>query len=402
MPFPPGVQTVTLTAGAAGYRTLDGAPYQGTIRLTPSVPRVTSAEHGVIALGAENITLGASGEFSKTLLATDAAGFSPSGWTYRVDEEFTNAPGRAYNISLPAAAPTVALTALSPVASSAGTVSSPAVLSVNGSTGIVVLGAADVGAEAVGTAAAAVAAHSAGTTGVHGIADTGLLETTAGATAKVAAHAGVTSSVHGIADTLVLETQSGAASKVSVHAVAADPHGDRAYVSSVFATQATVATLNGYVDDTITRVSAIEQGTAFLSALNVAGNAQVVGNLTVTDFVKGYRFRVSGSSLDLEATGTDLIVSNWSGTGFNGTQRSYFRLSADAQNVQVAGKVEFVDGLYGATKHVLDGAANTAGFFGASPTGRPTVAGSRGGNAALASLLTALAGLGLVVDSTTA
>jgi hypothetical protein len=42
------------------------------------------------------------------------------------------------------------------------------------------------------------------------------------------------------------------------------------------------------------------------------------------------------------------------------------------------------------------------GFFNASPVVKPTVAGSRGGNAALASLITALANLGLVADSTSA
>lgn len=39
------------------------------------------------------------------------------------------------------------------------------------------------------------------------------------------------------------------------------------------------------------------------------------------------------------------------------------------------------------------------GFFAASPVAKPTVTGSRGGNAALASLLTALANLGLITDS---
>jgi hypothetical protein len=43
-----------------------------------------------------------------------------------------------------------------------------------------------------------------------------------------------------------------------------------------------------------------------------------------------------------------------------------------------------------------------AGFFNTAPASKPTVTGSRGGNAALASLLTALAGLGLLTDSTTA
>lgn len=42
------------------------------------------------------------------------------------------------------------------------------------------------------------------------------------------------------------------------------------------------------------------------------------------------------------------------------------------------------------------------GFYNTAPVAKPTVTGSRGGNAALASLLTALAGQGLVTDSSTA
>lgn len=361
MPFPDGVQAVTLTAGASGYRTLDGEAYQGTLRFTPSVSRVVSAEHGVIALGPVNVTLSASGGFTETLLAIDADGFSPSGWTYRVDEEFTNAPGRAYNISLPASAATVALTALSPVDSTTGTVSSPAVLSVNGETGVVMLTAADVDADPEGTASTAVAAHSADTTDVHGIPNTSLLETAAGATAKVTAHS-----------------------------AAIDPHADRAYADSTFATitvvntltgtvttlSGTVSTLNGFVNDCLARVAAIEQGSAFLSGLNVDGDAQIAnGNLTVTDFVKGYRFRTDGSALDLEATGVDLLFSNWSGSGFNGTQRSYARLSADALNTQWAGKFESVAALYGAAVHTLDPTTGIASLGGKNGLGAIRLAG---------------------------
>ena len=42
---------------------------------------------------------------------------------------------------------------------------------------------------------------------------------------------------------------------------------------------------------------------------------------------------------------------------------------------------------------------STAGFFNAAAVSKPTVTGSRGGNAALASALTALANLGLITDS---
>lgn len=48
------------------------------------------------------------------------------------------------------------------------------------------------------------------------------------------------------------------------------------------------------------------------------------------------------------------------------------------------------------------GTAGQMGFNGSAAVAKPTITGSRGGNAALASLLTALALYGLIVDSTTA
>jgi hypothetical protein len=45
---------------------------------------------------------------------------------------------------------------------------------------------------------------------------------------------------------------------------------------------------------------------------------------------------------------------------------------------------------------------STIGFFGTEPgTARPTITGAKGGNAALTSLLSALAAMGLITDSTT-
>ncbi|MDX3637679.1 hypothetical protein PV728_47415 [Streptomyces europaeiscabiei] len=177
----------------------------------------------------------------------------------------------------------------------------------------------------------------------------------------------------GYADTAAAGAQSAAATdattKVAAHTVASDPHGDRAHAASQFATitvintltgtvttlQGTVTALDGFVDDALTRIAAVEDGTATLDALNVAGNALVSnGDLTVRDLDKGYRFRRGGGALDLEATGADLIVSNWSGSGFDGTQRSYDRYSADALNVQHAGKREYVNALYGDVIHTID------------------------------------------------
>jgi hypothetical protein len=201
-----------------------------------------------------------------------------------------------------------------------------------------------------------------------------------------------------------------ATTTVGVHAAAVDPHGDRSWSDSKFATITNLGTLNAavtdldeFVQDCLTRVAAIEQGTAWLSGLNVDGDAHVAnGDLTVSDVTKGYRFRRGGSALDLEATGADLILSNWSGTGFNGTQRSYDRYSADALNVQHAGKREFVSALYGATVHVIDPDGNKLGFHGKPSVAQQAVTGSRTDGSALASLLTALDALGLIDDQTTA
>ncbi|MGK9463924.1 hypothetical protein ACSLFT_28420 [Streptomyces sp. G6] len=132
------------------------------------------------------------------------------------------------------------------------------------------------------------------------------------------------------------------------------------------------------------------------------GTVTITGDLTVQGTGKAYRFRRGGSALDLEATGVDLLVSNWSGTNFDGTQRAYDRYSADAMNVQHAGKREYVAGLYGAAVHTLDPAGNTLGFHGAAPVAQQTVTGSRTDGTALANLLTALDALGLIVDGSSA
>lgn len=55
------------------------------------------------------------------------------------------------------------------------------------------------------------------------------------------------------------------------------------------------------------------------------------------------------------------------------------------------------------TLRLRSGAASgRIGFYGATPAVKPTVSGSRGGNAALTDLLAELATLGLITDSTTA
>ncbi|MFM9566104.1 hypothetical protein [Streptomyces turgidiscabies] len=105
MSFPPGVQTVTLT----GRQTLadgDGNPLP--LRIRPVPARVVSAEHGVVVDGeAVVVKPNDAGQWSKTFVATDAEGCTPTGWTYRVETG-----NYALHISLPHTLGTVDLSEL--------------------------------------------------------------------------------------------------------------------------------------------------------------------------------------------------------------------------------------------------------------------------------------------------
>lgn len=51
-------------------------------------------------------------------------------------------------------------------------------------------------------------------------------------------------------------------------------------------------------------------------------------------------------------------------------------------------------------KGAVDGTTTTLGFYGATPSAKPTITGSRAGNAALADLITKLETQGILTDST--
>ncbi|MFF7161712.1 hypothetical protein ACFZBP_10085 [Streptomyces sp. NPDC008086] len=106
MPLPAGVETVTVSSGEP-LTLPDGTPMQGRLVFTgPSM--VTIGEDDLILGGTAEVTL-VDGEFTVSLVATDATGMSPTGWTYRVQAVLTNAPGWTRYISLPKATPTVIL-----------------------------------------------------------------------------------------------------------------------------------------------------------------------------------------------------------------------------------------------------------------------------------------------------
>jgi hypothetical protein len=142
--------------------------------------------------------------------------------------------------------------------------------------------------------------------------------------------------------------------------------------------------------------------------------------------VGGAAGTASGLTVNRNSSGNTVVANNTAngGTGFAGTLNDTTSVvlagfvGAEANprvKLDLGSKMSFGPG--GATAvdtNLYRGAAGQLktdndlaivgkiGFNGTAPAAKPTVSGSRGGNAALASLLTALAGLGLITDSSIA
>lgn len=135
------------------------------------------------------------------------------------------------------------------------------------------------------------------------------------------------------------------------------------------------ATLN--INSTGTSNSVIQLGVG--GSGNRLSVIDLVGDTTYTDY--GLRIVREGSGANANCG----IISR--GTGI------LYMSATDA------GSVEFYTS---STRRMQISSTGGFGFFGATAVARPTVTGSRGGNAALASLLTGLANLGLITDSSSA
>lgn len=166
---------------------------------------------------------------------------------------------------------------------------------------------------------------------------------------------------------------------------------------------ALAAASRGYVDGLIAGLNDAIALRAALAGATFTGAVVVDdANFSVLGTNKGYRFRPLGSRLDCEATGSDWMFSVFSGAAFDGTQRTYLRLESGVTLAHACGTWVFADTADSGAVHTLDGTGNKLGFHGATSVAQQTVTGSRGGNAALADLLTKLATLGLIVDGSSA
>ncbi len=135
----------------------------------------------------------------------------------------------------------------------------------------------------------------------------------------------------------------------------------------------------GHAGNTIIKLGAQDLASDFLTAkLVLDQNGTTIGQI--------YN---NVGSLKFESVSIGLVITSAGATSISSSNNTYVNGPTDV-HIQ-ANAVDKV-------------VANTTGlgFFAATPVAKPTVTGSRGGNAALASALTALASLGLLTDSSSA
>ncbi|CAM5715336.1 hypothetical protein SMICM304S_07884 [Streptomyces microflavus] len=96
MALPDGAQTITITDRRTHP---DGGPMRGRIVLRPAPRLVTNPDLGHIAQGDAEASW-VDGELTLTVLAADAEGYDPTGYTHTVMEYPEGAPGRLYPVLL--------------------------------------------------------------------------------------------------------------------------------------------------------------------------------------------------------------------------------------------------------------------------------------------------------------
>lgn len=140
MPIPVGVETVTVSSGEP-LTLPDGTLYRGHIRFTaPDLAVVPSDD---FTLGGEAVAELVDGEFSITLVPQDATGIAPTGWSYTIVGEFSNAPGWTRYAVLSKNSPSVVLsdildaTSTDPALSSSSVFKSQALNYIGLDTGII-------------------------------------------------------------------------------------------------------------------------------------------------------------------------------------------------------------------------------------------------------------------------
>ena len=148
--------------------------------------------------------------------------------------------------------------------------------------------------------------------------------------------------------------------------------------------------VNSQTGKTLVGSTSVQIAASKLEVLATAGTSTGTVNIYGVNATDNFTVRVGNA-----AGSVDWFAAGGAGAYLTGTA------SGDTgMRVLVSGKAFHLGG--NAAKVVSVGYADTLGFFAATPVAKPTVSGSRAGNAALADLLTELATLGLITDSSSA
>jgi hypothetical protein len=243
---PAGISSVVLTGR---YIRPDGTPLTGTLTFEPPA-HLTFADADIISAGAATVQLDALGMFTVTLIATDSPGAQPEDWTYTVVERFRQVDGRTFHIVLPAATPVVNLADIAPTDPSDGeyvVVTGPA-----GADGSQIYSGTGAPTQATGVNGDYYIDTTPGAVKLYGPKSAG--DWTSSVTLNgVSSVNGETGTVALTAADVEADAQGTATAEVAAHASASDPHGDRAWANGLFLPKAGGTLTGGLVTDLAVR-----------------------------------------------------------------------------------------------------------------------------------------------------
>ncbi|MFC8176540.1 collagen-like protein [Streptomyces sp. NPDC057325] len=384
MPFPPGTPTVTLVGRLPSAVAGDG--YGGQVVLTPSAVLTDEARHAIYPGG--GMVPVVDGEFSVEIVPSSAAGIAPAGWRWQVD--IRPAGGRRvvfWTDIVGANGATVHLDDLVPAQAPGG-----GTINADGKSAYEI--ALSQGYEGTVTEWLASLVGPKGDKGDPGQAGTPGAPGSPGAKGDpgepgTPGAPGAPGAKGDKGDPGPQPPLGAAGAGADVALRSTDPTTTNARVPLAHAASHGL----GGTDPVTPAMSQVSGLSAALAALLPLAGGTMTG--TVTNNVGSaattlYGGGVTGDTFDrvrLLANGTLEV-----GPGTAARDTNWRRSAANEWTTDDAVVISLM------LRHM----GSTLGFYGAAAVAKPSVTGSRGGNAALGSLISALATLGLITDNTTA